>query len=153
MRVLCRILVNLAAFFLAGSMVPNANAADPPPSKCSHRDINFGQGEFICVAPGYAQICDNNSWKAPEKSTPYNDICAKFQVFVSPSQCIYHDVKYTTGSIICVGPNFSIGCTENGIWALDQDTLKRSKEDAACKNAQIPTPTYPAAPSTSSATK
>ncbi len=150
MRILFRILVAFAALLLAGSMVPYAAAADPAPSKCSHRDINYGQGEFICVAPGYAQVCDTgNTWKAPENNAPYKDLCDKAARTVDPpAQCIYHDVKYTPGASICVGKNFPLKCSADGSWTTDDYNVPEK-----CKNAQIPSPTYPAAPATSSAAK
>jgi hypothetical protein len=142
MRAPFSILVALAALLLAGSNVSYAAAADPaPPPTCSHGGINYGQGEFVCVAPGYAQICGtNNTWKVPENDPPYNGLCAK----APPAQCIYHDVRYTTGASICVGPNYPMRCSENGSWGLDQDARPNVKD--SCKNAQIPSPTYPASP-------
>jgi hypothetical protein len=154
MRAPFRILVAVAALLLAGSNVSYAAAAEPAPSTCSHGGVNYGQGEFICVAPGYAQICDtNNTWKAPESHAPYDGLCAAkaTQIIVPPAQCIYHDVRYTTGASICVGPNYPMKCTEKGSWDLDQRAPPNVKD--LCKNAQIPSPTYPASPASTTASK
>ena len=145
MQVPSRILFASAVLLLA-SAKPSYAAPDTPPSSCSHRDINYGHGNYICVAPGYAQVCDtNNTWKTPEKDPPYDTLCAKaVQVFDPPAQCIYHDVKYSSGSSICVGPNFPMLCTETGSWIKDVEAAKIVKD--VCPHAQIPSPTYPAAP-------
>ena len=94
---------------------------------------------MICVAPGYAQVCDKDAWKAPAK----DDVCAKAEVAVPGTflnQCIYHDVRYAVGAKICVGPNFGLTCKNDG-WTDGDHNLHKT-----CEHAQIPAPTYPASP-------
>jgi hypothetical protein len=118
------------------SMMSSA-AADAVPSQCLYRDAHYGQGAFICVAPNMAQQCGPDSkWDPPASQSA----CANAQISI-PGQCIYHDVKYATGARICVGPRLGMSCTDNGSWVSDKDIAD------ACKNAQIPAPTYPASPS------
>jgi hypothetical protein len=148
MRAPFSVLVALAALLRAGPIVSYPAAAEPAPSGCSHGGINYGQGEFICVAPGYVQICDNNNtWKAPEKDARYDGPCAS-----ATAQCIYHDVRYTAGASICVGPNRPMECTGSGSWIVDERVWPNVK-DSSCKNAQIPSPTYPASPASATASK
>jgi hypothetical protein len=130
----------LAVVLVSASMMSYAVAADPSPSQCLYRDAHYGQGAIICLAPNVAQQCGPDSkWDPPAGQSS----CANAQISVPgmpPNQCIYHDVKYATGARICVGPRLGMGCAENGSWVLDKDIAD------ACKNAQIPAPTYPASP-------
>jgi hypothetical protein len=154
------LLVAFATLLMEGSVAAYAAGADaapgdtsppkppkpPKPSECQYRDAKYGEGAMICVAPGFAQICDDKSkWSDPTQAAPYHEVCAHAQISVpgTPTvQCLYHDVKYVPGAKICVGPKYGLLCSPDGVWTTDLDA---SFEDA-CAKAQIPAPTYPAAP-------
>jgi hypothetical protein len=143
-------LITLAAFSIL-SMAPigakAAAAADASaPPECIFRDAHYGLGAVICVAPQFGQLCQPDGWSLPTGDKGLDKTCAGAQIpvpGVPPPQCIYHDVKYTPGAIICVAPHFGQTCTDNGAWSLATAT---NDFDKACANAQIPAPTYPAAP-------
>jgi hypothetical protein len=141
-----RFLVVLAVLLHVGSIVSCAAAADSANAAtgCLYRDAHYGTNAVICVAPGFAQLCDkDNTWKPPAKDPPYNEVCANAKISIPgtpPAQCTYHDVKYAIGATICVGPNFGLSCNDNGSWDRDPNLKK------ACDHAQIPAPTYPASP-------
>jgi hypothetical protein len=110
--------------------------------ECEYRDAKYGEGATICVAPGFAQICGEKSkWGEPTPTA----VCANAKVSVPgapPVQCLYHDVKYVPGSKICIGPSYGLACTQDGEWTTDLDARIKT----VCAAAQIPAPTYPAAP-------
>jgi hypothetical protein len=147
-------LVAFATLLMEGSMVAYAVAADDAPGdkskkppECEYRDAKYGEGAMICVAPGFAQICgDKSKWGDPTQAAPYDKVCASAKISVPgapPVQCLYHDVKYVPGSKICVGPYYGLACTDDGKWVPEPDDTGFK---ISCANAQIPAPTYPAAP-------
>jgi hypothetical protein len=146
MRAPIRSLAAVATLLVAGSMVPNADAADPAspaPPQCLYRDAKYGLGATICVAPQFGQQCNKDSaWTDPTNKDPFDKVCASAKISVPgipPAQCIYHDVKYAPGAIICVAPKVRQMCNIDGGWTTPSG-------DDNCKNAQTPAPTYPAAP-------
>jgi len=143
-------LAAFATLLVAGSMVPDADAADPAPadtgksSQCLYGDAKYGLGAVICVAPGFGQICgDKDTWGKPTSGDPFDRICARAQTSVPgvpPAQCIYHDVKYGPNARICVAPGSAQICGVDGTWGPAISNVKE------CDNAQVPAPTYPAPP-------
>lgn len=148
MRAPFRISATCATLFVAGSMASYAAAADAEKkvSECQYRDAHYGPGAVICVAPGFGQECDDKStWTKPTSADSLDKICASAKIPVPglpPAQCIYHDVKYAPGALICVAPNFGQICNADGGWN------PIASFERPCANAQIPAPTYPAAPAT-----
>jgi hypothetical protein len=136
-------LAALATLLLAGSVAPDADAADSPPS-CSYGGLPYGNGAVICVAPKFGQKCDDKGkWGDPMNEHPFDTLCARAPDSVPgvpPIQCTYHDVKYSPGAKICVAPKFEQTCRTDGGW----DSVASVD---ACTNAQIPTPTGAAPPS------
>jgi hypothetical protein len=150
-------LVAFATLLMEGSMVAYAAAAEaapgdtsppkppepPKPSQCLYGDAKYGQGAVICVAPQFGQQCGKDSkWDSPTKEAPFDTICAGARASVPgvpPAQCIYHDVKYAPDAMICVAPSYMQICGNAGVWSP-------AVRFDPCKNAQIPAPTYPAAP-------
>jgi hypothetical protein len=124
-----------------------AAVADPSPAPalCIYRDANYGPNATICIAPGFGQRCiDGGQWSDPAADHGLKDACAGAQVSVPgaiPPQCIYHDVKYTAGSVICVAPNYGQSCSEKGSWQpVPTVAVKRGEAFyGACANAQVPT--------------
>lgn len=152
MRAPFRSLAAVTTLLVAGSMVPNADAADPAPAappappappQCLYRDAKYGLGAVICVAPQFGQQCNKDSaWTDPTNKDPFDKVCASAKISVPgipPAQCIYHDVKYAPGAIICVAPEYGQMCLPDGGWGVPSDF-------EGCKNAQVPAPTYSAAP-------
>jgi hypothetical protein len=147
------LLVAFATLLMEGSVAAYAAGADAAPgdkskkpSECEYRDAKYGEGAMICVAQGFAQICgDKSKWGDPTQAAPYNAVCEHAQISVpgTPTvQCLYHDVKYVPGAKICVGPKYGLLCSPDGVWTTDLD----ASFESACDKAQIPAPTYPAAP-------
>jgi hypothetical protein len=147
-------LVAFATLLMEGSVAAYAAGADDAPgdkskkpSECEYRDAKYGEGAMICVAQGFAQICgDKSKWSDPTQAAPYDKVCANAKISVPgapPVQCLYHDVKYAVGAKICVGPYYGLACIADGEWVPEPDTTGFKK---SCANAQIPAPTYPAAP-------
>ncbi|MGA2793786.1 MAG: hypothetical protein ABSE69_09655 [Roseiarcus sp.] len=135
-----------ATLLMARSMVAEAGAVDAGPTKpplCSYRDANYGPNAVICVAPEFGQTCGKDGTWLPPAS---EKACANAQIPVPgipPAQCMYHDVKYSPNAVICVAPRFGQICNTDGVWKPATDG---GGFDKACANAQIPAPTYPAAP-------
>jgi hypothetical protein len=150
MRALFKSLAAFATVLVAGSTVSYAAAADAAPAdaekkppECVFRDAHYGPGAVICVAPQFGQQCTNGAWTKPTSDDSFNKICASAQIPVPgipAAQCLYHDVKYAPGAMICVAPRVAQICNTDGGWAPPEDF------EHACANAQIPAPTYPAAP-------
>jgi hypothetical protein len=156
MRVPFGSLAAFATFLVAGSIlvarstVSYAAAADTAPGdtaqkvpECLYRDAHYGPGAVICVAPQFGQRCDKGTWTKPTSEESFDKICASAKISVPgipPAQCMYHDVKYAPGAMICVAPHFGLICNTDGGWNPAGGFEK------ACANAQIPAPTYPAAP-------
>ncbi len=138
-----RSLAAVTTLMMAGSMVPNADAADPAPPQCLFRDAKYGLGAVICLAPQFGQQCNKDgAWTDPTNKDPFDKVCASAKISVPgipPAQCIYHDVKYAPGAIICVAPKNGQMCLTDGGWGVPSDF-------GGCNDAQIPAPTYPAAP-------
>lgn len=152
MRAPFRSLSAFATLLVAGWMVPDGAVADPPPgdtgkpSQCLYGDAKYGLGAVICVAPQFGQQCGKDSkWDPPTKEAPFDTICARARASVPgvpPAQCIYHDVKYAPDAMICVAPGYMQICGTAGVWSP-------AAPFGPCENAQIPAPTYPAAPAAS----
>jgi hypothetical protein len=60
-----------------------------------------------------------------------------------PGTCVYRDLHYTNGTVICVGPHFGQTCNKDGIW--DPPTNAKPLQDV-CEKAQIPTNPAPSTP-------
>jgi hypothetical protein len=99
----------------------------------------------ICVAQAFGQQCHNDgTWEKPTNQDPIDKVCAGAKISVPgtpPAQCIYHDVKYAPGAVICVAPEFGQACSSDGVWGPASTEF-----DKKCDKAQIPAPTYPTAP-------
>jgi hypothetical protein len=154
MRVPFRSLAAFAALLMAGSIVPYAAADDTPPKKdvpeCLYRDAHYGLGAVICVALQFGQQCgEGGKWELPTDKNDFSKVCAKAQTPIPgilPVQCIYHDVNYALGAIICVGPRYGLKCESNSEWKKPKDS---GTLEEVCRNAQIPSPISSAAPATS----
>jgi hypothetical protein len=152
MRVPARSLASMAILLASGWIAPYAAPVAPAendlqkksPSECLFRDVRYGVGTVICVAPAYGQQCDENGrWKDPTNQAPIDKVCESAKIIVpgDAAQCTYHDAKYSPGALICVGPRYGQICEKGGGWSATREE--------ACLHAQIPAPAYPVTPSTS----
>jgi hypothetical protein len=150
MRVIFQVLAAFATLSLGAPMVVKAASGPDSPPSCIYRDSHYGNNAVVCIAPGYGQICDaNGKWGDPTNNDKIQQLCATAQIPVpgiTPVQCIYHDVKYTEGSFICVAPYYGQSCGKNGMWEKEQIAAIPRKEASGkevfydpCANAQVPT--------------
>jgi hypothetical protein len=132
----------------AAQTPPAPLAAPAPPSKCIYNNAVYTQGAAICIGLHYGQSCDiNDTWKELSKDAGFSDACANAQPTspgapeppLIPAKCTYHDVSYTSGAVICIGPSSGQICSPNGSW-IDFGNKKLSFAEV-CKDAQIPSPT------------
>jgi hypothetical protein len=144
----------VATMLLNGPRVAEAAAGDTAdgsnkPMLCTYRDAKYGPSAVICVAPHYGQTCGTDGkWLDVTNAGKIGDACANAQISVPgtpPTQCIYRDIKYAVGSIICVAPSFGQQCGDNGSWTNPGNALGKP-----CETAQIPTWYPPPASSSSS---
>jgi hypothetical protein len=145
-----------ATLLLGGPTVAEAAPTDPapapaPPAKstlCTYRDATYGPSAVICIAPKYGLVCgESGAWGKPTGENNVIDACANAQIPVPgalPPQCIYHDVKYNVGSVICVAPYYGQSCSENGRWVKEVTVISRKEASGkevfydVCANAQVP---------------
>lgn len=66
-----------------------------------------------------------------------------------PGTCVYRDLHYTNGTVICVAPHFGQTCNKDGVW--DPPTNAAPLPNVAplqdvCASAQVPTNPAPSTP-------
>jgi len=135
----------------AKGQIPAPGAPANPPGQCAYYNVQYGPGSVICVAPNLALTCESSKdgvWAASaEKECANAQIPAPAAPATSsttpPGLCTYHDVHYATNAVICVAPRFGQTCKEGGGWS---EITGGGAFEKACANAQIPAPSYPAAP-------
>jgi len=147
-----------ATVLLTGPMVAAATA-DPVATQstkstlCTYRDANYGLNAVICVAPKFGQVCeDGGKWSNPKSTENLDQACANAQIpapGVPPAQCLYRDVKFALGSLICVAPHFAQECGDNGRW-ITITPVPGTAYYKACADAQIPIWNPPPASSSAS---
>jgi len=143
------VIVSMSTAAEPETATPPAPAAPTPPSKCIYNNAIYTQGAVICVGPQFGQSCGNTgSWNDLSNAAgSFKEACANAQ-FTSPgaveppaipAKCTYHDVTYTNGAVICIGPKFGQTCNPNGSWS--DFSRNAGTFAAACKDAQVPSPT------------
>jgi hypothetical protein len=135
---------------------PAVNTPSPSTIVCTYNNMKYSRGSVICVGPHFGQQCSKDDdgkdgkWSDLSSGAPYNQACASrpnansgantSSLPVPPFTCSYHDIKYSPGALICVGPSFGQKCTKaddnNGKW-------DDPRHEGACVNAPIPAPTAP----------
>jgi hypothetical protein len=58
--------------------------------------------------------------------------------------CVYRDLHYTNGTVICIAPHFGQICNKDGVWDVPNNARPLQE---LCETAQIPTNPSPSTPS------